>query len=425
MKCPVCDGEEWQNVDKYRLKPQETHMCSGCGFVSYPTKYKSKEEILEYYRKDYRKPPNVTNLYSGERKLHYHESFLGPLFGAWKKDGKTKPVIGEVGAAYGVFLNWLKTYHFPEAELHGTELTTSFRRIAFHEYGLRLEEELPKKKYDMICSYHVLEHQQEPDKELAMYVDMLAPGGFVYLSTPIWFREAMNFGSSGFDIEYYWHPDHINAWSEEHLEAIIDKAGLQIVLKNDDIYGNTYLLQVKKDDSHKVFSFDPDKCLVQMERLYGAWQALQEGDTAMALEAWPNCPAAWITHYEISRASLHKLGFPAIQEFFEKAIAACPNGPEALSLAGDVSTRYEQYDIALTYLTRALQRKPNNPTVLMAMGNCFRQKALREKDLIKREQFFKESVNIGQFVRQTSLEVAGHATTFLYHDQAMLPFEGE
>ncbi len=233
MRCIVCDHTEWKNVDQVRIKPQGLSQCTHCGFFSYPDKYKTEEEIKEHYRKEYRGAPTVHNALTGERKLHYHDSFLSPLFQSWKEQGLTNPVIGEIGSAMGMFLNWIKQ-QIPGAEVHGTELTTTFRRVAKHEFGIDLVEDFDfTKQYDMIASYHVLEHQLDADVMLKKYRDCLKDSGVMYLSTPVWFREALNFGAPGFDIEYYWAPDHINAWSEGHLEYIIQKAGLQIIFKND------------------------------------------------------------------------------------------------------------------------------------------------------------------------------------------------
>jgi hypothetical protein len=90
MHCPVCRNTEpkWKNVDHVRIKKSGMHMCEHCGFFTYPDRIKSKEEILAYYRTGYRPGPQVNNLFTGERKLQYHERFLGPLFEEWKKGGK-------------------------------------------------------------------------------------------------------------------------------------------------------------------------------------------------------------------------------------------------------------------------------------------------------------------------------------------------
>lgn len=421
MRCSVCDANDWENVDSLRDTKKNMAMCKGCGFVSYPDRYKSEEEIKEHYRKDYRQAPTVQNLFSSERKIYYHEAFLRPLIEEWKKAG-LKPVVGEIGSAMGLFLAWIQKQI--DCEVYGTELTTSFRRVAHSEFGLNLTEELDfSRKYDLIASYHVLEHQLDPDVMLKRYAEALSDSGLIYLGTPVWFREACNFGSSGFDLGYYWHPDHINCWSEEHLEHIIAKSGLKIIAKNDNIYGNTYLLQ-KSSDPLPEKKFDAAKHKEIASRIKAAWTALQVNETAQAIDAWKNTPSAWINHYELNRAMFHK-DRPALQEFMKQAIEACPNTSDVLILCGDIYHRYEEFEKSYDLFKKAEIQKPNNPTVLMAMANCIRQRALRCEEEPKRSELFQQAINITAHVRATSLEVLPQATTWNFHDVAQIKMAEE
>jgi len=248
MTCVICDHDEWMDVDHLRdLEKKDNKkigmaICKSCGFISYPSKYKSKEEILAYYRKNYRSgPPTFNNFVTGTRKLHYHSFFLKEVFQLWNDNKKEAPVIGEVGAALGMVLNMYREI-FPKAEVHGTELTVSYRNVAFHEYGIRLGDELPQdKKYDLLMTYKVAEHQMDIDKELFNYRDLLKDDGYLYISVPTWFEVLENFGLGGFDLGYYYHPDHINAWSKKLFESLLKKTGFQIIKYDNYMYGDTYL----------------------------------------------------------------------------------------------------------------------------------------------------------------------------------------
>lgn len=421
MRCPVCDTEnKWENIDNVRLKKVGMCMCETCGFTGYPGKYKTEEEIKAFYRKEYRPGPQAGNLFTGERKLQYHEFFLQPIFEEWKSQGITSPVVGEIGSAYGMFLNWIKG-HFPSADVHGTELTESYRKVAYHEYGLRLAEDFDtSKKYDLIASYHVLEHQSNPDVKLKEYADCLKDSGVFYLSCPIWFRDASNSATGGFDIEYYWHPDHINSWSEEHLEHIINKAGLRIIHKDTAIYGNTYILAknpVPYDGS--VPTFDRAKYKSIAEKMFKCWQLIQENKTAEAISTYSNCPAAWINHYELNRAPFHKdkNGF---DKFIKDAVEACPNSADTLMFVGDILSRYERYEESHDYLAKALSKKSNNPTILMGIANTWRMRAKKSTDPQKKNEYLKKSINILRFVMTISTEMMPQALSWVYQDEALL-----
>jgi len=411
-------------LDEFRIKPEGMAQCNQCGFVSYPTKYKTYEEIKEYYRKSYRQAPNNSHLFSGERKLWYHERLLRPLIEEWKVN-KIRPVIGEVGSAFGMFLKWMTEQI--DCEVFGTEFTTSFRRVAFHEFGIKLDEELDlTRKYDLLASYHVLEHQLDADKWLEKYLNALSPSGVMYLSTPIWFRELTNFGSQGFDLGYYWHPDHINAWSEKHLEHLIAKAGGEIIFKNDDIYGNSYILKKAAGGPATLDTkWDPNKSREDVQKIQMCWKLIQENKTAAAIEIWPNCITAWINHFELNRSKFDK-DRPEMNRFLNQMVAACPNTSDALTMAADVSSRYEDYDGAFELFKKALLKKPNSPTMLMGMANCRRQQALRlNNDPAKKAELLRESLEITRRLRDSSIEMSNQAVTWIYHDQALIPLEGE
>lgn len=397
-------------------------MCKGCGFVSYPSKYKTKEQIKEYYRKEYRPGPQVNSLYTGERKLQYHAYFLKGLLESWKKSGKENPVIGEVGSAYGLFLNWMRQ-QFPNADISGTELTESYRRVAYHEFGLRLTDELDKsKKYDMIASYHVLEHIIEPHKEAQEYYDLLKDDGVFYLSVPIWYREANNSAMPGFSVEIHWAPDHINSWAEEHLEHMLARVGFKIEYKNNNIYGNTYILKKHLPNHALTHDFKPDQYLEKIKKLWALHNYLEEANTVAAIETWPNCPTAWIAHYEYNRANFHK-NPDDLNKFMEKAKASCPNSADILIFIGDILTRYERYKEALDVFHEAMKRKPNNDNILMGISNCYRMMAHKSKDEAEKTKLLKESINILRFLMNVSTQSLPQAISWSYQDQAQLPID--
>jgi len=418
MRCPVCDKNEWVNVDELRLKKENMEQCSCCGFISYPKNYKSEKEIIEYYKKEYRPAPQVGNLFTGERKLQYHSANLKDIFDKWKEEGKTKPVIGELGSAHGMLLNWIKKI-FPEAVVHGTELTETYKRVAWHEFDIKLQDELPSDiKYDLIISYHVLEHQMDPDKKLQEYNSYLKDDGVFYLSCPVWFRDATNSAVGGFDIEYYYHPDHINVWSPDHLKWIIAKAGLEPYWENHNTYGETYLLK-KSDKTVQMPKFDKDKYYKIAESIFKCWNFIQENKTKEAIEAYPNCPAAWINHYELNRNNYHK-NPEEMNKFIKDSVEQCQNSSDTLVFCGDVLSRYERYDEAQNLLEQAVKIKINNPSILFGLSNCFRMKAKKSLDVDTRNELLRNSINILRFIMTTSTEMMPQAVTWAYHDESLL-----
>jgi SAM-dependent methyltransferase len=419
FECPVCNTiGKWKNVDQFRTKPEGMCICETCGFISYPERFKTEEQIKKFYRDEYRSIPQGGNLISGNRKLQYHEFFLGPLFEEWRMQEIDKPVVGEIGSALGMFLNWIKG-KFPQAEIHGTELTTGFKKVAFYEYGIKLEDDFDyTKKYDLITSYHVLEHQMRPDIKLKEYAACLKDNGVFYLAVPVWFQALHTDATASFDLDYYWHPDHFNAWGENHLEWIIAKAGLEPIYKNDTIYGTTYILKksTKKVEQPK-WSFD--NSIKFVETAQKVWLYIQEQKSKAALELYKNCVTAWVHNYEYNRAWFDKHQ-PELWHYLDQCIEACPNSADACIFAADVCTRYERLNHAKQYYQMALNKKPNSAAVVMGLSNIARLMALKETNQAVREEHIKSSLDALRFIRNTAPDMQDKAISWMFHDMNLL-----
>lgn len=431
-RCPICDTVgEWENVDQYREKPEGMHICKSCGFVFYPEKYMSEDEAKAYYKDDYRKPPQIGNLYTGQRKLHMHSHFLSDLLQKWKDSGKDKPVVCDIGAAYGLFLNWLRSY-FPNGEFYGTEYTESYRRNAFHEYQLNLTKDFDKtKKYDLICSYKVAEHQLDVDKRLREYVECLKEDGLIYISVPTWFRKMNNFGLNGFDIEYYYHPDHINVWTRKLFETLLKKVGLEIIKFDDWMYDETYLCKRNDALMDEKGGFEDYKDIIsKLDRIKKAWDFYQKGEFEECIKHWPHYFNAWSGLYEKNRQKAHAEGqekepFEFIEEnYIKPCLKSCPNDLEANRFVIDLFMRYDKYKEAINLIGESLEKKPNNTVFLMALSHCYRQLSLIEKDKNNKIKLLVEARNVCKYIREIDLQATPEVTNWIYNDNAQLPIGG-
>lgn len=427
IQCVICGGNDWKNVDEFRIKASGMCLCMKCGFVTYPEKISKTEDLKEFYRNEYRDPPSVSNVYSGQRKLHYHHEFLTPLFDRWKQEGFINPNILEVGAAFGMFLSWVKK-EFPQSQISGTELTTTFRRNAYHEYGIILTEEIDtSKKYDLLVSYKVAEHIPFIDAELIKYKNLLTEKGLLYISVPCWFDTLSNFGLSGFDIEYYYHPNHINVWTRKLFETLLKKAGFEVIQQDHAMYDSTYLCKVNNDLQAVAPEYeDPNHILECLDKIKKASVAFQSHQFDEACSIWPKFPDAQTARYEVMRQKLHALGFSGIQEqFIKPMLEACPDNYTTMLFAGDISMRYDEWHTAIDYFQKAVKLKPRDPAALMALGNCFRHIANKSKDPKEKLHFFVEAREITKFLKTVSFQHSHEAMTWIFNDNARIPMPNE
>lgn len=427
MTCPNCASTAWENVDQHRIKASGMAVCTECGFVSYPEKWKTPEEIKAHYRTSYRNPPTHANLFACERKNFFHQKFLHDLFQDWKARGIESPRILEIGAAFGFTLHWVRT-HFPKAELHGTELTPSFRRTAFHEFGIRLDEEIDEsKKYDLILTYKVIEHQLDPHLELERYARLLSPEGRLYVSVPTWFNSLNNFGMGGFDLEYYYDPNHINVWSREIFENILTRAGFEITKGDQAMYSSTYLAK-PNPEMRKTPVFKRAAHLVKsdLENIKKAFLLCHDNHFNEAIALWPNYPQAHVSRAEFNRKLLTEKGWDWFEEtFIDPALEACPESSDPVIAATDFAMRADKWKDATAYAEMALAMRPENPTSLNHLANIMREMALRASAPQEKLHYFVQAREVARHLRAVSTQHFREATDLIFFFNSKIPFPGE
>jgi tetratricopeptide (TPR) repeat protein len=417
-RCLICDTVgNWENVDEHIHKPQGTYVCKTCGFVTYDSVLK-KEEMKEHYRSknnEYRAAPTVTNEFQQERKLNYHSAFLTPLFKKWKEE-KRNPVVFESGAAYGRFLNWVRGV-FPEGEFYGTELTLTMRRVAWHNFNLKLDEEFDDtKKYDFIASYKVAEHIPDVDKELRKYAECLKDDdSILYIGVPQWWIQQSCFGTPNWSIQEYYHPNHINMWTRKLFETLLKKSGLEIVESNHIFYDSVYLCKRNDDLMKEKPEYEDYKDIIEKMKVYKkANELFEAGKFKEAIEVNPKFPNAFTNHYEMNRAEFHKEGWETLEKYLKFAIDSCPDYAPVYIFAASICLRYKKYDLGQKLLIKALEMRPQDGVALLTLAQVFRDTG-----------DFKESAKVCSLIEQTSSQQKNEATTWKLHDIAQIPMEWE
>jgi len=443
-RCCICDNKDpkkFENVDHFRMdddqkytervdgkkvtRPMNMTMCLDCGFVSYPDRLKSEDELKKYYKSNYRnsRPPDFNNLVTGQRKLFYHEHFLKDLFSKWKKTNRKD----EVGAAMGMALNMYKQI-FPKATIRGTEWTSSYRRVAYHEYGIELDEDFDSSvKYDLIMSYKVAEHQVDPDIKIREYATSLKPDGVLYISVPTWFNELNNSGSNNFDLPYYYHPDHINVWSQYTFELLLKKCGLEIIKQDHKMYGDTYLCKRNDELMKEELELETsDQIKKAMDHVKKSYQAFLDKKPEEALALWANCPLYWGTYYELNREKLHTNNF---DDLYEKVVEPFLEKNErrvgSLVFAADLCMRYEHFERAAEILNELLEFIPNNGRALQMLGHCMRNLASKELDVKRRMEMLKSAHSITSHLAKVDLQTVQDAVNWKYRDASEIPIPSE
>lgn len=429
MICPNCNHDHWEDVDWARFKDKDSKgnkigmsVCTSCGFVSYPSKYKTKQEIIEHYRNNYRTAPTVNNMFTGERKNHFHFVFLKDLIEKWR-DEKFNPKFLEIGAAFGMTLNLFQQL-FPKSEFYGTEITPSYKNVAYHEFNLKLEDDFDdSKKYDLIISYKVLEHQLDPHIELKRYAKSLSENGFLYISVPTWFNSLTNFGLDGFDLEYYYDPNHVNVWTRPMFESLLKRCGLEIVKEDHKMYGDTYLCKASPQDvDHPVYVEDVKTIKENLKKIKDAFLNFVDQKFKEAIDLWPDYPEAHKSFIEINRKQLVDLGWDEFKnKFLDKAMQSCPNSVEMIIAATDFALRAKKFDLAIEFGRQASVLKPNNPVSIDQIATALEQMAIHSENESEKINLLTDARNMYLHLISVSTQNKFDAISKVYQLSAQIP----
>ena len=415
MRCCNCQSDNWQNVDSYRIKPSGMSICKECGFVSYPDRWKSEEDMKKFYAHDYRKLPTVGNLYTGQRKASYHEEFLREFIIEWQK--KEKFTVCDIGAAHGMFLAWIRSM-FPNGDINGTEWDIGYKRNAREEYDIRLTDEIDTtKKYDLISLYNVAEHMQDVDVKLKEYRELLNDDGMLYIAVPQWFGNFHNAGPANCDLEYSYHPDHINVWTREIFESILKRCCFDIVKSNFTMYNPCYMCKKSPVIEEIVpFKHDYTEIKTRMVQTKKAFDAFAVRDYETCIKEYPATPLAYKGHYEGNRKAFHDLGITEMEGFMKSAMAACPESTEIVAMCADIYQRYELYERSIEFWSVALKMRPNCPQFLGNLAQCMRGIYRKTGD----QKYLIEARDISRHIGRVSQENLPEMITWIYNDNSKI-----
>lgn len=188
------------------------------GFIfskSIPTSEELTKHYEKYSREDYLSPVTVKRF-----------DELLAIFEPYRKTNR----ILDVGCGVGYFLQ-----HAANAkgwEVYGTEYTDAAIRSC-EEKGIRMKQGAlnvdwyEKESFDIITSFEVIEHINNPQPEVKNFYQLLRPGGVLYFTTPnfncferVWLK-------SKYSVICY--PEHLCYYTPRTIDYLMKKTGFRKV----------------------------------------------------------------------------------------------------------------------------------------------------------------------------------------------------
>lgn len=209
--CLVCNSTQIKPLKDY----VKYHLCqcAKCSFV-FAQKIPTSEELEKHYegygRNDYLSPITIKR---------YHE-----ILDKMESFRKTNRLL-DVGCGIGYFLEIAKERGW---EVYGTEFTDRAVEICSQK-GIHIQKGALKdasfdlEMFDVITSFEVIEHINNPQEELPLFHQYLRAGGLVYVTTPN-FNSLLRYRlKSNYDVICY--PEHLSYYTPKTLSRVFKQHG--------------------------------------------------------------------------------------------------------------------------------------------------------------------------------------------------------
>lgn len=209
--CILCQSDNLKPLAGY--EKAYLCQCQACGFV-FSQQIPAQEELDSYYH-NY----GVNQYLSPITVKRYNE--LLDKFEAFRKTNK----ILDVGCGIGYFLEEAKKRGW---QVYGTELSEKSVEICIQKgikttKGHLYKESFGTEMFDVITSFEVIEHVNNPVDEITTMRHILRQGGLVYMTTPN-FNSLLRYRlKSAYNIINY--PEHLSYYTPKTLRRLFVSRG--------------------------------------------------------------------------------------------------------------------------------------------------------------------------------------------------------
>jgi SAM-dependent methyltransferase len=186
IKCPVCNFTKCQSqkMTGRNEKSLNIYFCYNCSHVFQGLKTYKDIYSSGYFSLIARSPTNVPTaekIKSLDHKAFNRYRIYLPYF-------KTAKRCLEIGSSIGSFLHLLK---LNGKQIEGVEPDPDYSKFSISQYGFKqknclFDNFLTIEKFDIIFSFHVIEHVKSPIDYLKKSYNLLNDKGRVIIECPSW-----------------------------------------------------------------------------------------------------------------------------------------------------------------------------------------------------------------------------------------------
>jgi 2-polyprenyl-3-methyl-5-hydroxy-6-metoxy-1,4-benzoquinol methylase len=235
-KCNLCGANEsfLLQVGARHAQEAEIRRCATCDLV-FLSPQSSQENLELYYsslyREDYSLPSAEERHKNDLEKARQRVQRLLPRL---KPDTR----LLEVGSGSGAFLYAVRPF---VKEVVGVEPDSTFRSWIKRTMGLKVLENIPQdgseeEAFDVVATFHVLEHVPAPVDFLAELKKVLKPGGDLVVEVPNVDDVLVAVYQVPAYLKFYYQKAHLYYFSQKTLALALEKAGYDATICGIQIY---------------------------------------------------------------------------------------------------------------------------------------------------------------------------------------------
>lgn len=267
MRCNLCGSEDNEIIFEYtRFERNDILKCENCGLVFLDVK-KTKKEVEQFYEENYRKvdtlpEKSAEEMFKDPVIIHDCENrieWINKRYG----DIKGKRIL-EIGSSAGYFLDALSS--MGAKEVVGVELTEDYanyaKKLGFTIYTKPVEDIVFKNEFDLVVSFHTLEHVSDPMSVLHATMLSLNKGGVFMGEVPNQDDWRIKIFDNPVVKRFHYDPFHTTYFSPKTLTNYLKKCGFNnIILETLERYNS--LIQLKRILCGKYNEKNVDRILKQ------------------------------------------------------------------------------------------------------------------------------------------------------------------
>lgn len=247
-ECYLCESTQSElliNEDR-NSNQVDNYVCSKCGFVSILPR-PTLSELTEYYQQGDFSKEGRNLLKPDDHKIAHSEKYahdrINILQKALKNEEQPERVF-EIGCGIGSFLYYCRA---KGSEVKGIEPDFNFAHSGNEMYNVEiltdtLEEYQTDQTFNLIATFHVIEHVIDPNAFLEKIHNLLDEEGYLFIECPSIDRM---YGEDSKD--FFWNV-HLNSFSDNTLQAFLHKNRFKVIKKYRYKGFIGYIAQ-KSDDS--------------------------------------------------------------------------------------------------------------------------------------------------------------------------------